>query len=41
MVRLVRRRPAAGANPGPVWALVVESVGCPAIGKVRAEFLTA
>ena len=29
------------ANPGPARALVVESVVCPAIHKVRAECLTA
>src|SRR5437773_3457323 len=28
-------------HPGPAQTLVVEWVGCPAIGKVRAEFLTA
>jgi hypothetical protein len=29
------------ANPGPARALVVASVGCPAIRKIRAECLTA
>jgi hypothetical protein len=33
-------RPLA-TNPGPARALVVESVACPAIRKVRAEYLTA
>ena len=29
------------ANPGPARALVIESVACPAIRKVRAECLAA
>ncbi|WP_157530899.1 hypothetical protein [Microtetraspora niveoalba] len=41
MLRLVRRRSAAGRQSRPGRALVVESVACPALGKVRAECLTA
>ncbi|WP_433259162.1 hypothetical protein ACQPYK_23450 [Streptosporangium sp. CA-135522] len=38
-MRTYCRLPAA--NPGPAQALVVESVACPAIRKVRAECITA